>query len=233
MTSQVRRVLLVDFENRSRINLSVLDSSYSVIVFVGALQESEKLLKRAKAAHALQRVDLVKVDKTGKNALDFHIAFQIGRIYERAPTTEFVILSGDGGFDPLVRHVCRLGAKCRRVSDFEELVDEHGTADPVICPSCRQNRTIELNGGRWCVNCGRYAVRPEAAQLPSNQPGYREPETLVSQTRGGDGLRAKRWPSERAARLVCGWCSVAGDMSGGIYDDGEWMCGECLGQYSD
>ncbi|WP_370868178.1 PIN domain-containing protein [Sulfuriferula sp.] len=42
-----------------------------------------------------------KIEGTGKNALDFHIAFQLGRTIETAPQTECFVLSKDKGFDPL------------------------------------------------------------------------------------------------------------------------------------
>lgn len=29
----------------------------------------------------------------------------------------------------------------------------------------------------------------------------------------------------------CGWCHQKTDMTGGIYDDGEWMCGHCIARY--
>ena len=34
------------------------------------------------------------------------------------------------------------------------------------------------------------------------------------------------------SRPVCGWCHQQKDMSTGIYDDGEWMCGDCVSGYA-
>ena len=32
------------------------------------------------------------------------------------------------------------------------------------------------------------------------------------------------WPGG-GAMTQCGWCNSRGDMTGGIYGDGGWMCG--------
>jgi hypothetical protein len=40
--------------------------------------------------------------------------------------------------------------------------------------------------------------------------------------------------NERKLQHTCAWCHQAGDMSDGLYDDGEWMCGSCAsGQSND
>jgi len=56
----------------------------------------------------------VRIDGNGRNALDFHIACHLGEGICKFPKAEFVILSNDKGFDPLVRHLVARGFKCRR-----------------------------------------------------------------------------------------------------------------------
>ncbi len=56
----------------------------------------------------------VSIDGNGPNALDFHIACHLGEGICKTPKAEFVILSNDKGFDPLVRHLVARGFKCRR-----------------------------------------------------------------------------------------------------------------------
>ncbi len=56
----------------------------------------------------------MKTAGQGPNALDFHIAFYLGRELAAA-APECVILSRDTGFDPLMRHLQELGHTCRRV----------------------------------------------------------------------------------------------------------------------
>lgn len=44
----------------------------------------------------------IKIGGSGKNALDFHLAFYIGELSARDPEAYFNIVSKDTGFDPLV-----------------------------------------------------------------------------------------------------------------------------------
>ena len=64
-----KNLLLVDYENVPKIDLSGLDDSYRAIVFVGASQ-NPKAAKNAKTAHRFQRVEFQNISGTGKNALD-------------------------------------------------------------------------------------------------------------------------------------------------------------------
>jgi hypothetical protein len=65
------------------------------------------------------RLEWIKISGQGKNALDFHIAFYLGQELTASPNSDFVILSRDTGFDPLVRHLHGRGYACRRVSSLE------------------------------------------------------------------------------------------------------------------
>ena len=98
----VKRLVLVDFENVQKLDLSILDESYRAIVFVGASQAPPKAARNKATAHRFSRVDFQKIEGNGKNALDFHIAFQLGRTFETAPKTECIVLSKDKGYDPLL-----------------------------------------------------------------------------------------------------------------------------------
>ena len=60
------------------------------------------------------RFEWVTIDGNGPNALDFHIAFYLGKGACEIAQAEFVIVSNDKGFDPLVRHLVARGIQCRR-----------------------------------------------------------------------------------------------------------------------
>ena len=219
-------LVLVDYENVQKLDLSVLDDSYRAIVFVGAKQNPPKAARKPSTAHRFRRVEFHKIAGTGKNALDFHIACHLGRMFETDTETHYIVISGDTGFDPLLVHLNANGLKCVRLESFAELARsvapaaeevEGPDAQAVVCPRCQSTRNVELHGGLWCANCGSYATPPDPARLPSNRPGYREPDRMTR---------------SNTPRLVCGWCNQPEDMSDGIYDDGEWMCGGCIAQYA-
>lgn len=217
-----KKLLLVDLENKHKVDLSPLDESVRAIIFVGANQNPPKASKKPATAHRFSRVDFLKISRAGKNALDFHIAFELGRTFETAPDTPCFVLSGDKGFNPLLNHLNANGMTCRRVESIAELVPANvvpvATPGLVLCPHCKKASTIEHHGGHWCSNCGRFATPPDPKLLPSNRKGYREPERFSYE--------------DNAIYSECGWCHQRTDVAGGIYDDGEWMCGGCIARYA-
>jgi hypothetical protein len=230
-----KHLLLVDYENVHKVDLSVLDDTYRAIIFVGASQNPPKGARNEATAHRFKRVDFQMIAGSGKNALDFHIAFQLGRTFETAPDTVCIVLSRDRGFDPLLLHLNASGLKCRRVESCEALMpaqlssvrEPPDVVDPelVVCGRCNKASTIEHHGGCWCTNCGSFARPPDPNLLPSRYPGYREPS---GRSLGGAVMRDR----QRSGALACGWCHEYVDMADGIYDDGEWMCGGCVARYT-
>jgi hypothetical protein len=59
-------------------------------------------------------IEWIRIEGNGPNALDFHIACHLGEGLARTPQAEFVIVSRDTGFDPLLRHLKERGLHCRR-----------------------------------------------------------------------------------------------------------------------
>jgi hypothetical protein len=109
-------VLFVDLENVQKLDLSAVPSDVRVMVFCGVTQKSLPAELVAQAQPLGSRLQWVRIAGQGRNALDFHIAFYLGRELAVRPQTECAVLSKDTGFDPLVRHLAGLGHGCRRVS---------------------------------------------------------------------------------------------------------------------
>ena len=59
----------------------------------------ESLLRFSDRAH------LVRIQKTGKNALDFYLSYYLGQITATDKSATIGILSRDGGYDILVEHI--------------------------------------------------------------------------------------------------------------------------------
>jgi len=113
------RMLLVDLENVQKIDLSQVPPDTRVMIFYGITQKKlpEELVVQAQPLGA--RLKWVKISGQGPNALDFHIAYYLGRELANEPALECLILSRDTGFDPLIRHL-QDGHRCRRVGSLKD-----------------------------------------------------------------------------------------------------------------
>jgi len=141
------QLLLVDFENVQQVELTKLDDNYRVIIFVGSDQKSVPFDLVTKAQKLGSRVEWQKIVGNGSNALDFFIACQLGRVFERSPRPECTVLSKDKGFDPLLRFLNEDGMKCRRISSLAEL--HHKTVAAVSVPATddpKLRRVVEVLG---------------------------------------------------------------------------------------
>ena len=136
-TSDRPRLLLVDFENVQQVELAKLDDSYRVIIFVGADQKNVPFDLVTKAQRLGSRVEWQKITGMGSNALDFFIAFQLGRVFDKMPRPECLVLSRDKGFDPLIRFLNANGMKSRRINNLAEL---HKSASPAPRPAASVSR---------------------------------------------------------------------------------------------
>jgi hypothetical protein len=121
--TMTRAYLLVDFENVQPSTLGTHVSPESeesfVKVFAGA-QQSKIDLSLAQALQALgPRAEYIQIAGTGKDALDFHIAYYIGRLAVQHPGSAFTILSKDTGFDPLIKHLEQHQIRCQRVQAID------------------------------------------------------------------------------------------------------------------
>ena len=125
----IQKLLLVDFENVQQVDLARLDDSFQIIIFVGAAQKSIPIELVTNAQKLGSRIEWQRVDANGSNALDFFIACQLGRVLERSPQLQCIVLSKDKGFDPLLRHLNKTGLQCKRLNSLLEL-DPKAAAQP-------------------------------------------------------------------------------------------------------
>lgn len=123
------------------------------MVFVGSSQKWVPIEVVASARTLGHRVQWHRVDGNGSNALDFHIACQLGRVLEKTPCIHCIVLSKDKGFDPLLRHQNRSGLKCGRMNSLLEL-DPKGalTEEP------NDKRVLELLRKTEKKSCSRKEI---------------------------------------------------------------------------
>ena len=114
--------VLIDSENVKPEYIEKLKHEhFRVIVFVGAS------LKRLDfpIVHAIQSLgsngSYVQISSHGPSALDFHIAYYIGKLSAAYPDAYFHIISKDKGFDPLINHLKDQKIFCSRSASVLEI----------------------------------------------------------------------------------------------------------------
>ena len=120
----MRKTIYVDFENVPNVEIREM-SDTRILIFIG---QSQKRLSTniVKAIQPLgKNVEWIQINGSGKNALDFHIAYYLA-MHKEQPDTEHYIISKDAGFDPLIVHANGLGQKVRRVVSFADVFEKIG-----------------------------------------------------------------------------------------------------------
>ena len=175
--------VFVDFENVHQIDFSVMGSKpVHFTLLVGAKQPRmdvalvQQLLKHADS------VELVCLTSSGQNALDFALAYYVGRSAVADPTGYFHIVSKDKGFDPLIEHLRSQRIRARRHDNFCTLTFSAPGKTPSTLPEAPMERALE-----------------HLKRHPDNRPKRRKP--LVNHLRS---LLGKTATETEALDLVMG-----------------------------
>ena len=134
----------VDFENVHHVDFSVIGTkSVTITLLLGARQTKldaalvEKLMEHAAS------VQLVRLASSGKNALDFALAYYLGRAVVADPTGHFHIVSKDTGFEPLIEHLRSRHIHAHRHNDFTSLTFGRPAKLPSAPPEDLFTRVLE------------------------------------------------------------------------------------------
>ena len=114
--------VLIDYENVPVKAITRLrEEHFRVSVFLGAKNTklSRELVIEMQALG--NRGEYVELETSGQNALDFHVAFYLGRLAERDPEGFFHIISKDTGFDPLIAHLKAKKMHAARSASIDEM----------------------------------------------------------------------------------------------------------------
>lgn len=114
--------VLIDSENVKPEYIEKLKHEhFRVVVFVGA-NLTRLDFSTVKAVQALgANGSYVQISSHGPSALDFHIAYYIGKLSAAHPDAYFHIISKDKGFDPLIKHLREEKVFCGRSTSILEV----------------------------------------------------------------------------------------------------------------
>ena len=104
-----KHYILIDYENVQTKSLSVLQGApnqeFQIMVFVGANQSKIPIDLVSSMQSFGNKARYVQITGSGRNALDFHIAYYLGTLTEREPKAIFHVISKDTGYDQLIKHL--------------------------------------------------------------------------------------------------------------------------------
>lgn len=124
--------ILIDFENVQPDQMGALgDGAFKIKVFVGAKQ-SRVSFGMASALQALgSAAEYVQISGSGRNALDLHIAYMIGRLAVEDPGAVFHVISRDTDYDPLIAYLKKQKIVCHRWAAVTDIPHpRHAPAKP-------------------------------------------------------------------------------------------------------
>lgn len=115
-------ILLIDYENIQNFNLfSIQKKDIYIKIFVDQNQTKIPIALVQSTQAIGQRVEWVSIEGAGKNALDFHIAFYLGKLSKDVGEEAFLIFSKDKGFDHLIEYANKNNVNCQRIEDLKEI----------------------------------------------------------------------------------------------------------------
>jgi hypothetical protein len=190
--------VFVDFENVHHVDFAIFGPKrISLKLLLGAKQTKLDTDLVAKLLETPAAIELIRLESSGKNALDFALAYYLGKSVEADPSGCFHIISKDTGYDPLVAHLRSRKILAFRHEDFEPLIA------PEKKPAHKKEPTASHPALEVKKEVPRKAQDPMAlilAQLRknlSNRP--KRKKTLLSHIKSHLGKGATE---EQAAKLI-------------------------------
>ena len=120
-----KHYILVDYENVQTKSLSVLlgapHQAFRIMVFVGANQSKLPIELVSPMQSFGDKAQYVRITGSGRNALDFHIAYYLGSLTESDPQGIFHVISKDTGYDQLIKHLKGKKINVARRKDLFEI----------------------------------------------------------------------------------------------------------------
>ncbi|MEN8215145.1 MAG: PIN domain-containing protein [Pseudomonadota bacterium] len=103
----------IDFENLpSALEYAIGNDYARIFVFLGSQQKKVNIdLSKA------MTVNVIKIEGVGKNNLDFHLIYYLGKCQVNAGNhVEFAVFSKDTGWDRLIQFIQKEGRTCQRIT---------------------------------------------------------------------------------------------------------------------
>ena len=203
--------VLIDYENVQVKSLDLLRAEhFRIYVFLGP--SNMKLHKDlVLAMHEFgERAEYIELEVSGKNALDFHLAYFLGALATTDPAGCFHLISKDTGFDPLVKYLKSKKILSSRSESIEEMpcfAKPSGNGAPQAAQAVPATTVVDAAADGDPL---MKLVLDDLIKRKSAKPGT--PKTLKNtmQKRCGSEVSADRIEALYAALIERGYVRVEG-----------------------
>jgi hypothetical protein len=114
--------VFVDFENVKSVDCQVIaNKNLRLYLFLGPQNKKLDIAVVECLLEHAQTVQMIRSPKSGKNALDFVLAYHLGQAVLTEPKAHFHIISKDTGFDALIDLLKSKNIKAKRHNDWTAL----------------------------------------------------------------------------------------------------------------
>jgi hypothetical protein len=198
--------ILVDFENTqpSAQDVALLgDERLRLWIFRGPSQKKYD----AEFAESLlplgSRVRVIRCEKSGRNALDMHIAFQLGRLIGEpaaagSSDVDFVVVSRDTDYDPLLQHVRAIGYTASRAAGVRAALGAAPAAKAGAAKATKARAAAPAKG--HAATAKSAASPPKAAAARHAAPARAKPAPAAKATKAPAKAAAARSAAPSTAR---------------------------------
>ena len=178
--SASRNHVFVDYENVHAIDLEVIDdrtTTFTILLGRAQTKLDVGLVEQLLANKG--PVEIVRLTSSGRNAVDFALAYHLGRAVEADPMRRYFIVTKDKGYDPLLSHLRSKGIRADRYESFSTLpfsdtarsksatqTSGSNSENPPI--NGAQDSTPEGNVGEWSERFCEHLI-----SHPGNRPKRR------------------------------------------------------------
>lgn len=185
--------VFVDLENVKVIETSLLaDQTVTFHLFLGPRNGTLDIsIVESLLMHA-DRVHLIRSPKSGKNALDFVLAYYLGQATAVEPKAYFHIVSKDQGFDSLVELLKSKKIKAKRHDYWSLLSFQSETPTTIPLPASQPVTKSPLQS----LSEDSAKILNYLKKSPNNRP--KKKKTLVSQAKSYLGKGASDAMAEKA-----------------------------------
>ncbi|HUZ18109.1 MAG TPA: PIN domain-containing protein [Spirochaetia bacterium] len=141
----MKTILFIDYENFQTLTLDTIDpTSTEVWFFVGETQNKLPFSLVESSQRFGASLKWIKIEGTGKNNLDFHIVYELGRISAgESPSPEVYILSKDKGYDAVINYAKRFNMRVRRIVNASQM-----PSSTVSAPQSKYTESAVANLGK-------------------------------------------------------------------------------------